>query len=181
MKMLFERFLSQYQHFPKLSSASGYFKLLQEKNAFCSKCVLPSHLRVTTNCFKVILLSWDTEKEATEQNERSCTLWQRETRQQLNISSMEKFWREREQKGIVSNASAFSGSAIQFTTLDPDVLQFTPGFYTFMAENLRSTTKKMLLFSVYALWVKFLSCRVKENSNVNAAVHLLKWGRETQI
>lgn len=67
--MLYERFLSQYQYFPKLSSTSGYFKLLQEKNALCSKRVLPSHLRVTTNCFKVILLSWDTEKEATEQNE----------------------------------------------------------------------------------------------------------------
>lgn len=77
MELLYEGFLSQYQYFPKLSGSSSYFKLLQEKNALCSKCVLPSHLWETTNCFKVILFSWDTGKAVTEQEERSCALWQR--------------------------------------------------------------------------------------------------------
>lgn len=40
---------------------------------------------------------------------------------------MEKFWRERKEKGALSNSLAFAGSAIQFA-LDPDVLPFTPGF-----------------------------------------------------
>lgn len=77
MELLYKGFLSQYQYFPKLSGSSSYFKLLQKKNALCSKRVLPSHLLVTTNCFKVILFSWDTGKAVTEQEDRSRTLWQR--------------------------------------------------------------------------------------------------------
>lgn len=41
---------------------------------------------------------------------------------------MEKFWRERKERGTLSNSLAFAGSAIQFAALDPDVLPFTPGF-----------------------------------------------------
>lgn len=69
---------------------------------------------------------------------------------------------------------AFSGSAIRLAALDLDVLKFV---CLLQIKALEAQQKK---FSVYALRVK-LSCQVKENSNVNAAVSLLKWGRETQI
>lgn len=150
------------------------------------KIVLPSHLWVTTNCFKVSLLSWELGRHLQNKREDAqCS------RKKNHSSSWNLLWWksvEGTEEGHTSHCTEKPKNQ-QLLCIFRVCCQiwYTEAWHSVIHSRwihpvngrIKLQKSKLLSFAVHGFRVKFFSCRVRENSNVNWAVSLLKSSWET--